>query len=895
MSRTVRILHPSMFNRNQILGLISSRVKRNPVVIKVVYGSQTGNTKIAAESIKAGLESALQLLGHNGISIELCCINTIFFEDLGDKNNRFLIFMLSTMIEGAPSDDARLFYNDLLDAVNDFRYDRDFLSGITYTIAGFGNDDFDNYCTPARNIDKWLSKLSAKRALPVVLITDNRDLDGQIDPWFKQTLSAVEEYVIKNASPLIQKSLGNVSSCGCNKTTDCCKNSEQQKEKPSLDGNANSKKVIEIAGDNYLDRIPLVDENGNKLSNNVRKKLAMKLRQQEMKQVETETGLKIIFASNPKPTHKPSIDECSNDENNKNGGGCCKNNNSESKKNSSCCKTDKVKDETNQEDESGSEEGGNCCNAPDSDNEDEEDDSDEGYYDEENDVFFPPQKKDNINEEAGGCGSGGEGDLEDLAQGNKKKNIKMANNGEASSSSTIDDRPEMVTSRHRKQLTNEGYKIIGSHSAVKLCRWTKHHLRGRGGCYKHSFYGITSYQCMEATPSLACANKCVFCWRHHKNPVGKSWRWKEDSPSMIVSQAVEEHVRMINSLKGVPGVVPERLKEAYTVRHCALSLVGEPIMYPQINEMLNELHKRNISSFLVTNAQFPEAIRSLVPVTQLYVSIDAATPKDLKEIDRPLFSDYWERLVECLTALREKQQRTTYRLTLVKRYNLHGNAMDEGDEEDNEAAEELKNYGKLVRIGEPDLIEVKAVTFCGTGGGSDLTIKDVPWPDEVIAFCRGLLFRNPDLAEKYDIACEHRHSCSVLICKKSFRDEQTGAWRTWINYERFHELVREGKPFTPEDYWEETPSWALMGSDARGFDPSDVRAYRNGKKEKSLRMHAESESRLAGTVIGGGTLAAMSIANRDREESDRGSEMPPEQPEVIEEEEDEDDEHEEIE
>jgi hypothetical protein len=28
--------------------------------------------------------------------------------------------------------------------------------------------------------------------------------------------------------------------------------------------------------------------------------------------------------------------------------------------------------------------------------------------------------------------------------------------------------------------------------------------------------GINSYQCMEATPSLACANKCTFCWRHHR-------------------------------------------------------------------------------------------------------------------------------------------------------------------------------------------------------------------------------------------------------------------------------------------------------------------------------------------------------------------------------------------
>ena len=59
---------------------------------------------------------------------------------------------------------------------------------------------------------------------------------------------------------------------------------------------------------------------------------------------------------------------------------------------------------------------------------------------------------------------------------------------------------------------------IGSHSGVKLCRWTKSMLRGRGGCYKHAFYGIESHRCMEATPSLACANKCVFCWRHHTNP-----------------------------------------------------------------------------------------------------------------------------------------------------------------------------------------------------------------------------------------------------------------------------------------------------------------------------------------------------------------------------------------
>ena len=60
---------------------------------------------------------------------------------------------------------------------------------------------------------------------------------------------------------------------------------------------------------------------------------------------------------------------------------------------------------------------------------------------------------------------------------------------------------------------------------------------------------------------------------------------------------------------GVPGVKVERLTEGMQAQHCALSLVGEPIMYPEINRLITLLHKKKISTFLVTNAQFPEAIR----------------------------------------------------------------------------------------------------------------------------------------------------------------------------------------------------------------------------------------------------------------------------------------------
>ncbi|NWH83906.1 TYW1 synthase, partial [Aegithalos caudatus] len=362
-----------------------------------------------------------------------------------------------------------------------------------------------------------------------------------------------------------------------------------------------------------------------------------------------------------------------------------------------------------------------------------------------------------------------------------------------------------------------GYKLIGSHSGVKLCRWTKSMLRGRGGCYKHTFYGIESHRCMEATPSLACANKCVFCWRHHTNPVGTEWRWKMDQPEVILQEAIEKHQNMIKQFKGVSGVQAARLEEALAVKHCALSLVGEPIMYPHINRFVRLLHQHGISTFLVTNAQFPEEIRRLEPVTQLYVSVDASTKESLKRIDRPLFKDFWQRFLDSLKALAEKQQRTVYRLTLVKAWNV----------------DDLKAYADLISLGKPDFIEVKGVTYCGESSASSLTMANVPWHGEVLSFVQELARLLPE----YGIACEHEHSNCLLLAHSKFQVD--GEWRTWIDYGRFQELVREyersggSRSFTAAEYTARTPPWALFGARERGFDPSDVRFQRRNRARDS--------------------------------------------------------------
>ncbi|XP_049922548.1 S-adenosyl-L-methionine-dependent tRNA 4-demethylwyosine synthase TYW1 [Epinephelus moara] len=398
--------------------------------------------------------------------------------------------------------------------------------------------------------------------------------------------------------------------------------------------------------------------------------------------------------------------------------------------------------------------------------------------------------------------SGGDGQTVKLSKLNGVK--KIEDEGESR---------EMITPALRAALTKQGYKLIGSHSGVKLCRWTKSMLRGRGGCYKHTFYGIESHRCMETTPSLACANKCVFCWRHHTNPVGTEWRWKMDPAEKILQDALEKHQSMIRQFRGVPGVKPERYEEGLAVKHCALSLVGEPIMYPEINTFVRLLHSHHISSFVVTNAQFPQEIRSLVPVTQLYVSVDASTKDSLKKIDRPLFKDFWPRFLDSLRALGEKRQRTVYRLTLVKAWNV----------------EEMQAYSELIALGQPDFIEVKGVTYCGESSASSLTMANVPWHQEVVAFVQQLA----DMLPQYEIACEHEHSNCLLIAHTKFKVD--GEWWTWIDYERFQELVQAfeesgGKQsFSALDYMAKTPRWALFGADEQGFDPADTRFQRRNK------------------------------------------------------------------
>lgn len=283
---------------------------------------------------------------------------------------------------------------------------------------------------------------------------------------------------------------------------------------------------------------------------------------------------------------------------------------------------------------------------------------------------------------------------------------------------------------------------------------------------------------------------------------------------MIFEGAKQAHLKKIKTMRGVPGVRAERFQEAMKIRHCALSLVGEPIFYPYINEFLSLLHNDHISSFLVCNAQHPDELAALKKVTQLYVSIDASNKESLRKIDRPLHRDFWERFIRCLDIIRSRRHnmRTVYRLTLVKGFNID---------------DEVAGYADLIARGLPCFVEIKGVTYCGTStsAGAGLSMSNVPFYHEVQAFVIALDTELRGRGLDYGIAAEHAHSCCVLMASSTFK--RNGKWCTLIDYDRYFELLESGKDFGPEDYMGEcTPEWALWGNG--GFDPADQRVDRKG-------------------------------------------------------------------
>ncbi len=240
----------------------------------------------------------------------------------------------------------------------------------------------------------------------------------------------------------------------------------------------------------------------------------------------------------------------------------------------------------------------------------------------------------------------------------------------------------------------KGYQIMGRHSAVKTCLWLKKSLKDQGVCYKQKFYGISSHRCLQMTPALVCNQSCIYCWRPLELLRGfEGW----DDPEFIVEESIKAQHRLLSGFHGTPGVNKKKLEEAYRPNQVAISLIGEPTLYPHLPELIEEYKKRGFTTFLVTNGTNPEMVEKVKP-TQLYISLTAFDEESHILLNRPPKSN-WEKILQSLDVMRGSRSRTVIRLTLIKGYNM-----------DDEAVEK---YAKLIGRAEPDFIEAKAYMYLG--------------------------------------------------------------------------------------------------------------------------------------------------------------------------------------
>ncbi len=272
-------------------------------------------------------------------------------------------------------------------------------------------------------------------------------------------------------------------------------------------------------------------------------------------------------------------------------------------------------------------------------------------------------------------------------------------------------------------LKRQKYRIVGAHSAVKICHWTKKSLTEGRVCYKQKFYGIESHRCLQMTPSVAwCTHKCLFCWR----PVeyNEDLPSKYDDPETIIEGCIEAQRELLSGYHGfLDNIDIKKLREAENPTNVAISLSGEPTLYPYLSGLLDEFRKRRFSTFLVTNGTTPEVLSSLDTYPEnLYITLPAPTKSAYERICNPQIENGWEKLNESLELLPKiKTKRKILRLTLIKNYNM-------GD---------IKNYSKIIEKAEPDFIEAKAYMYVGYSR-KRLEIENMPLFEDILKFCDSL-------------------------------------------------------------------------------------------------------------------------------------------------------------
>lgn len=301
----------------------------------------------------------------------------------------------------------------------------------------------------------------------------------------------------------------------------------------------------------------------------------------------------------------------------------------------------------------------------------------------------------------------------------------------------------MTENKYEQVYKKQHYGLVGKHSAVKVCHWTKSELTGGKSCYKGTFYGINSHQCVQMTPALnSCTENCSFCWRF--NGFDSMHIGDEDDPEFILEESIKAHKKLIAGFKGNPKVTKEKWEEASNPKHIAISLTGEPTLYTRLGEFIELAHKRGMSTFLVTNGTLPMVLEKLSPLpTQLYVTTAGPDRKTFNELLNPTMGNAWENFQKTLELMPSLDTRKVIRHTLVKDFNMPF----------------IEEYARMDSIASPDFIESKGYVHVGQSIAR-LSMDSMPSHEEIMNFTKDLGYKL-----NYEFVADRPESRVSLLAK----------------------------------------------------------------------------------------------------------------------------------
>lgn len=305
-----------------------------------------------------------------------------------------------------------------------------------------------------------------------------------------------------------------------------------------------------------------------------------------------------------------------------------------------------------------------------------------------------------------------------------------------------------IRPEHKKLLEKQQNSFIGEHSAVKVCTWTKKSLLDEGVCYKEKFYGISCHRCCQMTPSVGyCQNQCIFCWRPMEYTEGTEMKPPYDDPKELVDNAIKAQRKQLSGFGGHEKLNKKKFKEAQNPNQFAISLSGEPTLYPKLGELIAEIKKRDSTAYVVSNGLFPDAVENLQTLpTNFYLSLDAPNESLFRKIDNPQIDHAWQNLNRSLDIMSKLDTTTILRITLIKGKNMI----------------EPENYARLIQKASPDFVEVKAYMFVGASR-QRLSIEMMPRHHEVKAFAENI----EKYLKNYKIKDEKKESRVILLKKKT--------------------------------------------------------------------------------------------------------------------------------